>query len=67
MLFLQLLTLCAACFSVFPKKLRGVEKRGSDAHTPWNIYFHTSYEVETYTRDISQQKMSIDDIIPFVT
>ena len=34
---------------------------------PWNLKFHTWYEVETYIRDTPAKMMTIGDVIGWVT
>ena len=40
---------------------------GGGVHPPWNLQFHTWYEVETYIRDTPAQVMTIGDVIGWVT
>ena len=41
---------------------------GGGVYTPpWNLKFHTWYEVETYIRDTPAKMMTIGDVIGWVT
>ena len=60
------LTLRAACFSLYLTQLRG-RGVGNSHHPPQYLKIHKWYKVKTFTRHISWQKMTIDDVAILVT
>ena len=50
-----------------PSRSLPLSLEGGGVHPPWNLKFHTWYEVETYIRDTPAKMMTIGDVIGWVT